>query len=190
MVGRTTSTCSSGASTAPWSASPSSSPAIAPPPRTSRRMRCWPRDRKWHELADYDDPGVWVRRVVANRSASVWRRRAWELRAMTRLGQRRAESVPAVDARDDEFWERGRGALPTRQAQCVAVAVPRGPSGCGDRRDPRHRAGHRGAYTCTRRGRRSRAGSARPTRTRVSLETRGRHAGSAVERNGRPRCRA
>ena len=76
--------------------------------------------RKWHELADYDDPGAWVRRVVANRSASVWRRRARELRAMTRLGQRRTDTVPAVDARDDEFWDAGT-ALPTRQAQCVAL---------------------------------------------------------------------
>ena len=76
--------------------------------------------RKWDELADYDDPGAWVRRAVANRSASVWRRRARELRAMTRLGHRATETVPALVARDDEFWNAVR-ALPARQAQCVAL---------------------------------------------------------------------
>jgi RNA polymerase sigma-70 factor (ECF subfamily) len=76
--------------------------------------------RKWDELADYDDPGAWVRRAVANRSASVWRRRARELRAMTRLGHRGIEVVPALAPRDDEFWDTVR-ALPPRQAQCVAL---------------------------------------------------------------------
>lgn len=76
--------------------------------------------RKWDELADYDDPGAWVRRAVANRSASVWRRRARELRAMTRLRARAVEVIPALDAPDDEFWDTVR-ALPARQAQCVAL---------------------------------------------------------------------
>jgi RNA polymerase sigma-70 factor (sigma-E family) len=76
--------------------------------------------RKWDELADYDDPGAWVRRVVANRSASTWRRRSRELRAMTRLRSRATEVIPALDPPDDQFWEAVR-ALPTRQAQCVAL---------------------------------------------------------------------
>jgi RNA polymerase sigma-70 factor (sigma-E family) len=76
--------------------------------------------RKWAELAHYDDPGAWVRRVVANRSASVWRRRSRELRAMTRLRARPVEVVAALDAPTDEFWDAVR-ALPMRQAQCVAL---------------------------------------------------------------------
>jgi RNA polymerase sigma-70 factor (sigma-E family) len=76
--------------------------------------------RKWDDLAHYDDPGAWVRHVVANRSASVWRRRSRELRAMTRLRARPVEIVDGLDAHDDEFWDSVR-ALPARQAQCVAL---------------------------------------------------------------------
>ena len=76
--------------------------------------------RKWADLAEYDDPGAWVRRVVANRSASVWRRRSRELRAMSRLRARPVEVVGALDAPADEFWDAVR-ALPPRQAQCVAL---------------------------------------------------------------------
>jgi RNA polymerase sigma-70 factor (ECF subfamily) len=76
--------------------------------------------RKWDALADYDDPGAWVRRAVANRSASTWRRRARELRAMARLGHRAVEVVPALDPPDHAFWDAVR-ALPARQAQCVAL---------------------------------------------------------------------
>ena len=76
--------------------------------------------RKWRELAHYDDPGAWVRRVVANRSASSWRRRGREVRALTRLAHRTVDVAPALDPPDDEFWDAVR-ALPTRQAQCVAL---------------------------------------------------------------------
>ncbi len=76
--------------------------------------------RKWDELADYDDPGAWVRRVVANRSASTWRRRARELRAVTRFAYRAVESVAPLEPADDKFWDAVRS-LPTRQAQCVAL---------------------------------------------------------------------
>lgn len=76
---------------------------------------------RWDEVAEYDDPGAWVRRVVANRSASSWRRRARELRAMTRLGHRAVEVVPPLDPPDEQFWGAVR-ALPTRQAQCIALA--------------------------------------------------------------------
>ena len=76
--------------------------------------------RKWSELAEYDDPGAWVRRVVANRSASSWRRRTRELRAMTRLRGHAVEVVPPLDPPDEEFWAAVR-ALPARQAQCIAL---------------------------------------------------------------------
>ncbi len=76
--------------------------------------------RKWSEVAEYDDPGAWVRRVVANRSASSWRRRTRELRAMTRLRSRAVDVDPPLEPPDDEFWDAVR-ALPARQAQCVAL---------------------------------------------------------------------
>lgn len=34
--------------------------------------------RRWDDVRHYDDPGVWVRRVVANRSVSAVRRRVVE----------------------------------------------------------------------------------------------------------------
>jgi RNA polymerase sigma-70 factor (sigma-E family) len=76
--------------------------------------------RQWQTLADDDNPGAWLRRAVANRSASTWRRRARGLRAVTRLAHRAVEIVPPFDPPDDEFWAAVR-ALPPRQAQCVAL---------------------------------------------------------------------
>jgi RNA polymerase sigma-70 factor (ECF subfamily) len=75
--------------------------------------------RDWARIGGYDDPGAWVRRVVANLSTSSWRRRASEARAMVRLGARR-QAEPELQTDDDEFWEAVR-ALPTRQAQCLAL---------------------------------------------------------------------
>ena len=75
--------------------------------------------RNWERIGRYDDPGAWVRRVVMNRSVSGVRRRMAEVRALTRLGARRA--VPA-ELPDDaaEFWRAVRS-LPARQAQVVAL---------------------------------------------------------------------
>src|SRR5436190_20925398 len=44
--------------------------------------------RGWNRIAGYDEPGAWVRRVVANMSVSMFRRRRSELRMLTRLGAR------------------------------------------------------------------------------------------------------
>jgi len=76
--------------------------------------------RRWEEVGRYDDPAGWVKRVVANRSVSAWRRRGAELRAVTRLGARRVEPLPAVEPMDREFWGSLR-ALPKRQAQVLAL---------------------------------------------------------------------
>lgn len=75
--------------------------------------------RAWGRISTYEDPGQWVRRVVANRSVSQVRRRMAEARALTRL---RARPHPAVElpAHDAEFWQAVRR-LPTRQAQAVAL---------------------------------------------------------------------
>lgn len=75
--------------------------------------------RAWDRIGGYDDPGAWVRRVVANRSVSRVRRSVAELRAITRIAGRRA--LPAeLPESDAEFWRAVRR-LPDRQAQVVAL---------------------------------------------------------------------
>lgn len=74
---------------------------------------------RWEVIGAYDEPGAWLRRVVVNRSISGVRRRMAEARALVRLGQRRV--LPeALAPPDDELWRAVR-ALPTRQAQVVAL---------------------------------------------------------------------
>jgi RNA polymerase sigma-70 factor (ECF subfamily) len=75
--------------------------------------------RRWPEISTFDRPEAWVRRVVANLSAS-WVRRKWrEARALTRASQGRG--VPTlVDAEQHAFWSTV-ASLPRRQAQCVAL---------------------------------------------------------------------
>src|SRR4051812_24739672 len=36
--------------------------------------------RDWYRIAEYEQPAAWVRRVVANRGVSVWRR--WRTEAL------------------------------------------------------------------------------------------------------------
>ncbi len=75
--------------------------------------------RRWDDICRYDDPAAWVRRVCANRSVSLLRRRMSEAKALTRLAGRRAlpDELPA-DA--SSFWRSVRR-LPGRQAQVVAL---------------------------------------------------------------------
>jgi RNA polymerase sigma-70 factor (ECF subfamily) len=75
---------------------------------------------RWERLSGYDRPEAWVRRVVANRAASVARRRVRELVALVRLGSRRPADHERVQLGDEEFWGTLRE-LPTRQAQCLAL---------------------------------------------------------------------
>lgn len=75
--------------------------------------------RRWDRLSGYDDPGAWVRRVVANKSASRIRRRAAEARALLRFGGE-DYTVPPLDAEADLIWREVRK-LPTRQAQAIAL---------------------------------------------------------------------
>jgi len=89
--------------------------------------------RRWEEVGRLDDPGAWVRGVVANRSVSRFRRRLAELRALPRLvaGQRPAR-LPELDAEATELWaEVGR--LSPRQRQVVAPRYLDGmkPARCG-----------------------------------------------------------
>jgi RNA polymerase sigma-70 factor (ECF subfamily) len=76
--------------------------------------------RRWATVSEYDDPGAWVRRVVANRAASSVRRRVREAGAIARLGRRRHTHREIQPVEHDEFWTAVRS-LPRRQAQCVAL---------------------------------------------------------------------
>lgn len=75
--------------------------------------------RNWNKIGFYDDPGAWVRRVVANRSVSALRRRAAEARALIRLGSP-GSTVPELAANTLATWDAVRR-LPRRQAQVVAL---------------------------------------------------------------------
>ena len=76
--------------------------------------------RRWAVIGRYDQPGAWVRRVVANRSVSLTRRRISEARALLRLGRQRWVEPAAFDDADDEFWREVRG-LPARQRQVIGL---------------------------------------------------------------------
>ncbi len=75
---------------------------------------------RWDRVGAYDQPGAWVRRVVANLSVSTLRRRAVEAKALTRLASRHATSMPELSADDAEFWQTVRR-LPRRQSQVIAL---------------------------------------------------------------------
>ncbi len=75
--------------------------------------------RRWGDISGYDNPGAWVRRVVANRAVSAYRRRSAEIRAITRL-RGRAQPLDELDPASDEVWRAVRK-LPHRQAQAVAL---------------------------------------------------------------------
>ena len=76
--------------------------------------------RDWARIGAYDQPGAWVRRVVANLSVSGFRRRAAEAKALARIPFERDASLPDLGAGDPEFWAAIR-ALPRRQAQVMAL---------------------------------------------------------------------
>ncbi|HEX6581181.1 MAG TPA: SigE family RNA polymerase sigma factor [Actinomycetota bacterium] len=76
--------------------------------------------RNWERLGTYDQPGAWVRRVVANLSVSAFRRRAVEAKALARIVLGERPAVPELAAEDPEFWHAIRS-LPRRQAQVVAL---------------------------------------------------------------------
>lgn len=75
--------------------------------------------RNWERVSAYDDPGAWVRRVVANTSVSWLRRKAAEAKALMRLG-RPDFTIPEIDPTADLIWREVRR-LPARQAQVVAL---------------------------------------------------------------------
>ena len=75
--------------------------------------------RAWDRVGGFADPGAWVRRVVANRSVSWFRRRVAEGKALMRLGRLDGQTVE-IDAEARELWDEVRR-LPRRQAQAIAL---------------------------------------------------------------------
>ena len=76
--------------------------------------------RGWDRVWSYDEPGVWVRRVVANLSVSSFRRRVVETKALARIALGYTPALPELSVDDAEFWQAVRS-LPRRQAQAIAL---------------------------------------------------------------------
>lgn len=74
----------------------------------------------WDRVGVLDRPGAWVRRVVINKAASLYQRRAAEFRALARLAPVRGSSFIRVDSETEHVWNEVRK-LPRRQAQVVAL---------------------------------------------------------------------
>jgi len=75
--------------------------------------------RDWDRVSGYDRPALWVRKVVANLSASAFRRRTAEMKALARLGTGHLV-IAEPSAEVQEFWAAVRS-LPRRQAQVMAL---------------------------------------------------------------------
>jgi len=75
---------------------------------------------EWDRVGGFERPDVWVRRVVANLSVSMVRRRYAEARALVRLAPGTRTTLPELSADDAEFWTAVRS-LPKRQAQVIAL---------------------------------------------------------------------
>lgn len=74
----------------------------------------------WDQVGGYDKPGAWMRRVVANKSATRRRSAGREERALTRLAGRRSSNTVDLPEPDAVLWRAVRE-LPERQAQAVAL---------------------------------------------------------------------
>jgi RNA polymerase sigma factor (sigma-70 family) len=76
--------------------------------------------QRWDRIGQYDKPGAWVRRVVANKAVSGFRRKAAEAKALARLAGQRRQPLPEMEPEDEDFWRTVRR-LPNRQAQAIAL---------------------------------------------------------------------
>lgn len=76
--------------------------------------------RRWSDLAAYENPGAWVRRVVSNRAVSKYRRRKSEAKTLVKMMGGWQSAVPDLAEPTEEIWLAVRR-LPRRQAQVVAL---------------------------------------------------------------------
>ncbi len=75
--------------------------------------------RRWAEIAYYDQPSAWVRRVMLNKHRSRLRRLRTEARGLVRMKSQATVAIAPTE-RSVEVWTAVR-ALPRRQAQVVAL---------------------------------------------------------------------
>lgn len=73
----------------------------------------------WTKIEQYDAPGAWLRRVMANLAIDRHRSRTSERRAVDRLRNR--ATPMAASPRDDDAWIRLVGELPPRQRAIVTL---------------------------------------------------------------------
>ncbi len=76
--------------------------------------------RDWNGVGALAQPESWVRRVVANKSVSRWRRLRSETKALVKLGPDADRVVEPFDPETTELWSEVRK-LPKRQAQVIAL---------------------------------------------------------------------
>ncbi len=78
--------------------------------------------KRWSEIRQMENPSAWVRRIVANRSVSIVRRRIIEAKGLVRLGTRSDDfsSVPELPSDSEHVWALVRK-LPRRQAQVITL---------------------------------------------------------------------
>ena len=74
----------------------------------------------WSRVGGLDRPGAWVRRVVINKSASLFHRRKAELKAIARLAPIRGAPPAKLDSESEHIWGEVRR-LPKRQAEAIAL---------------------------------------------------------------------
>lgn len=78
--------------------------------------------RRWEDVSLMASPEGWVRRVVANRAVSRFRRLGAESRAVLRLGRRDQRRAADPDLSDDVIAVRDAiGRLSTRQAEVIVL---------------------------------------------------------------------
>lgn len=75
--------------------------------------------KQWERISRYEKPGAWVRRVVANMSVSMFRKRMSEAKAIAQMRPEQAY-LPELPSESEHFWKLVR-ALPRRQAQAIAL---------------------------------------------------------------------
>jgi RNA polymerase sigma-70 factor (ECF subfamily) len=75
--------------------------------------------REWDRVRDFAHPHIWVRRVVANKSASLIRRNVAEVKARTRLDGSRPPLQQLPDESED-LWDAVRR-LPRRQTEAIVL---------------------------------------------------------------------
>jgi RNA polymerase sigma-70 factor (ECF subfamily) len=76
--------------------------------------------QRWDRVGGYENPGAWVRRVVANMAISAFRRKKAERNAIERLAIQTRHALPELEPQDERFWALVRE-LPARQTQALTL---------------------------------------------------------------------